>query len=149
MVLTTNEVTDIIHNAATCGGTITNYGGRTVKECGVCWSLKEEAVSTNDWKVISKLEKDKWSCRLEGLDKETDYYARAYVQASDGALFYGPIRKFTTTQEVKLPSIAKVTITGIDTQGATLQSSVTDKGNSIITTCGFCWSSKRKSYYRE
>lgn len=140
MVLTTNEVTDIIHNAATCGGTITNYGGRTVKECGVCWSLKEEAVSTNDWKVISKLEKDKWSCRLEGLDKETDYYARAYVQASDGALFYGPIRKFTTTQEVKLPSIAKVTITGIDTQGATLQSSVTDKGNSIITTCGFCWS---------
>lgn len=140
MVLTTNEVTDIIHNAATCGGTITNYGGRTVKECGVCWSLKEEAVSTSDWKVIGKPEKDKWSCRLEGLDKETDYYARAYVQASDGTVFYGPIRKFTTTQEVKLPSIAKVTITGIDTQGATLQSSVTDKGNSVITACGFCWS---------
>lgn len=140
MVLTTNEVTDIIHNAATCGGTITNYGGRTVKECGVCWSLKEEAVSTSDWKVIGKPEKDKWSCRLEGLDKETDYYVRAYVQASDGTVFYGPIRKFTTTQEVKLPSIAKVTITGIDTQGATLQSSVTDKGNSVITACGFCWS---------
>ena len=140
MVLTTNEVTDIIHNAATCGGTITNYGGRTVKECGVCWSLKEEAVSTSDWKVTGKLEKDKWNCRLEGLTKETNYYARVYVQATDGALFYGPIRKFTTTQEVKLPSIAKVTITGIDTQGATLQSSMTDKGNSTITSCGFCWS---------
>lgn len=140
MVLTTSEVTDIIHNAATCGGTITDYGGRTVKECGVCWSLKEETVSTNDWKVTGKAEKDKWVCRLEGLSKETGYYARAYVQTSDGALFYGPIRKFTTTQEVNLPSIAKVAITGIDTQGATLQSSVTDKGNSTITACGFCWS---------
>lgn len=140
MVLTTNEVTNIIHNAATCGGVITDYGGRTVKECGVCWSMKEDAVSINDNKVTGKPENGKWSCRLEGLEKETDYYARAYVQSSDDAVFYGKVHKFTTTQEIKLPSIARITITGIDTQGAILQSSITDSGNSEITTCGFCWS---------
>lgn len=140
MKLSTNEVTAIVHNAATCGGAITDFGGRTVSECGVCWSLKEEAVSVDDWKVTGKLEKNKWNCRLEGLTKETDYYVRAYARASDGALFYGAVRKFSTTQEVKLPTLSRVTVTGINTQSATFQSSVTNNGNSDVTACGFCWS---------
>lgn len=142
MQLSTSEVTSIIHDAATCGGLISDYGGHAVKECGVCWSLKEDAVSIADRKVTGTVKDNAWSCRIEGLTKETTYFVRSYVESIGGTVFYGEVRSFTTTQEVKLPTLGKVSVTGVDIQGATLQSSVTDSGNSNVTVCGFCWSTK-------
>lgn len=142
VLLTTSEVTDIIHNAATCGGSVSDYGGNSLKECGICWSLKEDAVSVSDWKAVGTLANDRWSCRMEELAKETAYYVRAYVQTVGGATYYGEVRRFVTSKEVKLPALAAVSVSGIDTQGATLQGSLTDKGNSEVTACGFCWSTE-------
>lgn len=142
MRLSTSEVTSIIHDAATCGGLISDYGGHAVKECGVCWSLKEDEVSIADRKVTGTVKDNAWSCRIEGLTKETTYFVRSYVESIGGTVFYGEVRSFTTTQEVKLPTLGKVSVTGVDIQGATLQGSVTDSGNSNVTVCGFCWSTK-------
>jgi len=140
MQLATSEVTSIVHNAATCGGVVNEYGGHSIKECGVCWSQKKEAVSVTDHKLTGTLKDNAWSCRIEGLVKETTYYVRSYAETTEGTIFYGEIRSFTTTQEIKLATLGKVIISGIDTQGATLQSNVTDNGNSDVTACGFCWS---------
>lgn len=142
VLLTTGEVTDIIHNAATCGGSVSDYGGNSLKECGICWSLKEDAVSVSDWKAVGTLANDRWSCRMEELVKETAYYVRAYVQTVGGATYYGEVRRFVTLKEVNLPTLAAVSVSGIDTQGATLQGSLADKGNSEVTACGFCWSTE-------
>jgi hypothetical protein len=140
MKLTTLNVTQIAHNAATSGGTVTDYGGRTVKECGVCWSTGETP-TTSDNTVKGSISQDKWSCRIEGLIKETKYYARAYVVASDNTVFYGESIPFTTTYEIKLPTLSQVLASDIQTTGVTLQCKIMNNGDSEILSCGFCWSS--------
>lgn len=138
MKLNTLEVKEIVHNAATCGGELKDTGGRTVKECGICWSKNEEQVSITDAKVTGTLDGTNWWCRMEGLQKETTYFVRAYAISDDNFVFYGNIVKFTTTQEMALATVESVTVSAITTSGATLQSKIIDTGNSNITKCGFC-----------
>lgn len=140
MILTTSDVTDIAHNAATCGGAITDFGGRTVKECGICWSTTEGAVSISDRKAIGKLEESKWSCRAEGLSTESRYYIRAYAIGQDDAAFYGPIRTFITTKEITLPIWGNVSVNNIGKTKVNVQATLTSDGNSSITEMGICWS---------
>lgn len=140
MILTTNEVTDVVHNAATCGGTITDFGGRTVKECGICWSTTEAAVSISDHKAIGKLEESEWRCRAEGLSAESRYYIRAYAIGQDDAAFYGPIRTFITTKEATLPVWGNVSVNNIGKTKVNVQATLTSDGNASITEMGICWS---------
>jgi len=142
IILSTDKVTDIVHNAATCGGKISDYGGRTIKECGLCWSQSENKVSIADEKTIGKIEQDKWSCRIEGLEKETDYYVRAYVISSDDAVFYGDIQVFKTAEEMSLAELSTVTISEVETQSVLLQSQIKNYGNCELKECGFCWSTE-------
>lgn len=142
IILSTDKVTDIVHNAATCGGRISDYGGRTIKECGLCWSQSSKNVSITDKKVIGKIDKNMWSCRMEGLEKESTYYVRAYVISSDGTVFYGEIQSFNTTEEMSLVELSPVTISEIETQSVLLQSQIKDRGNCELKECGFCWSTE-------
>lgn len=142
IIMSTDKVTDIVHNAATCGGKISDYGGRTIKECGLCWSQSENKVSIADEKTIGKIEQDKWSCRIEGLEKETDYYVRAYVISSDDAVFYGDIQVFKTAEEMSLAELSTVTISEVETQSVLLQSQIKNYGNCELKECGFCWSTE-------
>lgn len=80
MKLSTGEVTDIVHNAATCTGSVTDYGGRTIRECGVCWSTREESVSLSEQSMTGQNSNGQWTCRMEGLVKETTYYVRSYAK---------------------------------------------------------------------
>ena len=138
--VSTSEVTEIVHNAATCGGVITQTGGHTIKEKGVCYG-KTAMPTVNDSKQVATSEKDaSFSCRITGLEKETTYYVRAYVMTSDNTLFYGDDLSFKTTKEVKLPTLSSVTISNIQTTSATFVGTIISDGESEITECGFCWS---------
>ena len=138
--VSTSKVTEIVHNAATCGGVITQTGGHTIKEKGVCYG-KTAMPTINDLKQVATSEKDaSFSCRITGLEKETTYYVRAYVKTSDNTLFYGDDLSFKTTKEVKLPTLSSVTISNIQTTSATFVGTIISDGESEITECGFCWS---------
>lgn len=138
--VSTSEITEIVHNAATCGGVISDTGGHTITEKGVCYS-KSAMPIINDSKQVATTEKDNtFSCRISGLDKETTYYVRAYVKTSDNTVFYGDDKLFKTTKEVKLPTLSAITISNIQTTSATFVGTITSDGNSEITECGFCWS---------
>lgn len=159
--LTTSDVTDIVHNAATCGGTVADDGGHSIVERGVCWNtesaptLDNNHVSTTDASSVASFSvsrpakprkeyvtraEDSFSCRITGLTKETRYYVRAYVKTSDGKIFYGNEKQFTTTKEVLLPTLADVTVSNIQTTSATAISKVESDGNGTISECGFCYS---------
>lgn len=161
--LTTSDITEIVHNAATCGGTIADNGGHTIEERGVCWSTKssptlEDNNTAADNNLMSTLvsqsisssvktqteyvtsEEDRFSCRITGLVKETNYYVRAYVRTSEGNVFYGNEKQFTTTEEVALPSLTDITISNIQTTSATVVCKIESDGNSSISECGFCYS---------
>ena len=158
--LTTSDVTEIVHNAATCGGTVADDGGHSILERGICWNTKsiptidDNRVSVTNTSSASALAssnivelrteyvtraEDSFSCRITGLTKETLYYVRAYVKTSDGKVFYGNEKQFTTTEEVSLPTLADLTVSNIQTTSATVISKVESSGNSTITECGFCY----------
>lgn len=155
----TLPATDIIHNAATCGGKIKGYQGHTIIEKGVCYStksmptindycvqaadlatssisVKEELIPTQTIAVIP----DQYTCRVTGLTTETMYYVRAYAKTAEDKIFYGDEKSFTTTKEVFLPTLADVNISNIQTTSATVVSKILSDGNGTITECGFCYS---------
>lgn len=138
-VIKTSEATEIVHNAATCGGVIGTTGGHTIVEKGVCWSTEGTPVVTGDHAAASG---ESFSCRMTGLTKETSYKVRAYVKTSEDIVFYGDEKTFTTTKEVSLPTLEKVTYSNLQTTSVTLVSGVESNGNSVVTECGFCWSEK-------
>lgn len=166
--IATAEVTDITHNAATSGGTISDDGGHTITEKGVCWSSNKDLPTISDnhisttanatsaltayglyKKNASRSEylrqtSDSYSCRINGLSKNTLYHIRAYVKTSSGSVFYGDVKQFTTTEEIFPPSLANVTISNIQTTSATFISKIESNGNGKITECGFCYSIQPK-----
>jgi hypothetical protein len=136
--LTTSAVTDIVHNAATCGGTITSDGGHTIVERGVCWATTASP-TVADHTVASSSSGSTFTCRITNLATTTTYHVRVYAKTQGGAVFYGENRTFTTTQVVSLPEVAATAVTTVRTDRATFQSSVTSNGNSAITDCGFVY----------
>ena len=141
-VIETSDVVDIVHNAATAGGKITSSGGHKINERGVCWSV-DPMPNMEDNIMQSESSDDTWTCRLTGLEMENTYYVRAYVKTSDGTVFYGADKKFTTTKEVKLATVSEVTVSNVTTNSASVVSKILFNGNSDITDCGFCWSEKK------
>ena len=139
-VVKTGEVTDIVHNAATCYGTISYTGGNNIIEKGICFS-KNAMPTTNDSKQVATLEKDSsFSCRVTGLETETQYYIRAYVKTTGDITYYGEDKTFRTTKEVKLATLSTVSVSNIQPTSATFTCTITSNGNSEIAECGFCWS---------
>ena len=135
----TSDAVEIIHNAATVGGSITSDGGNTIVEAGVCYGVSSSLSISGDH-IVATLNGNAFSGRLTGLSTETNYYIKAYVKTDNGKVFYGNNKQFTTTKEVKLPTLGAVSVTNIKTDGATLSSRVSNNGNSPILENGFCWS---------
>lgn len=136
VILSTAEVTEIIHNAATCGGTVQTTGGYTIAERGVCWSTSAHPTVANSTAVASG---EKFTCRMTGLLTLTSYYVRAYVKTDENTVFYGDEKKFTTTKEVSAPKLTTVSVSNITTTAAAVSSTVSSDGNSAITSCGFVY----------
>lgn len=81
-------------NSATCKGIVLSDGDATIQERGVCYS-KTSTPTINDNKAVdSSTEKDTFSVKLEDLDANTLYYARAYATNSEGTS-YGQEITFT------------------------------------------------------
>lgn len=136
VILSTAEVTEIIHNAATCGGTVQTTGGYTIAERGVCWSTSAHPTVANSTAVASG---EKFTCRMTGLSTLTSYYVRAYVKTDENTVFYGDEKKFATTKEVSAPKLTNVSVSNITTTAAAVSSTVSFDGNSSITSCGFVY----------
>ncbi len=93
--VTTLEVTDISHTSATCGGQVTDDGGKNVTERGICYSTsKNPTISSN--KVTSGSGLGSFTCNLTNLADATTYYVRAYAINSKG-ISYGEEKYFVTT----------------------------------------------------
>ncbi|MBK6346844.1 MAG: hypothetical protein IPF68_13090 [Bacteroidales bacterium] len=95
--VTTNEVTEITHNSAICGGNVTNGGGSTVTARGVIWdttsnpTLQNNINYTFDWQGLGS-----FTNILGYLIPATKYYVRAYATNSEGTAYANNIESFTT-----------------------------------------------------
>ena len=95
-VFTTTAATEITASTAISGVTITQDGGCTVVERGVCWS-KFDSPTTANFKSASGSGTGSFSTTLTNLFPNTTYYIRAYIVNAQGT-FYGEQLTFTTTE---------------------------------------------------
>lgn len=96
--VTTNSVSSIGDNTATCGGNITSDGGATITASGLVYSTTSSPTLTTGTIVSTSptVTSGSYSLSMAGLTSGTTYYVRAYATNSKGTS-YGSQVSFTTT----------------------------------------------------
>ncbi len=92
--VTTTSVSDITSNSAQSGGSVTDNGGESVTERGVCWSMSANP-TTGDSKTSDGTDTGSFTSSITGLLPGTTYYVRAYATNTEGTS-YGDEASFTT-----------------------------------------------------
>jgi hypothetical protein len=90
----TNKVRYVGIDTAICGAEIINPNGENIISAGVCWS-KNPNPTVNDFKVIRQGSTNSFTSIIKNLQAKTGYFARAYVETSNGVV-YGQECSFAT-----------------------------------------------------
>lgn len=136
--LTTVAATDITHNEATLGGSISDTGGNEITERGVCYATTANPTLSGSHKAANQAS-NRYTVRINGLQPLTQYHARAYVSTKAGETYYGNDVTFQTTHEIVPGKVAATTVSGIGTHAATFRSSITSDGDGTVSDCGFVY----------
>lgn len=138
--VTTSPVTNITHNSAKCGGNVTNSGGMTVTERGICWSTNTYPTINNSH-VSSGSGTGSFTATMTGLSPSTMYYVRAYAKNSTGTS-YGEQVFFSTTSGGSSATVPTVTITSptnITANSVKCGGNVTSDGGATVIQRGVCY----------
>lgn len=138
--VTTNPVSDITTNTASCGGNVTSDGGATVTERGVCWSVNPNPTTSNSV-ANNGTGTGSYTCTMSNLSANTKYYVRAYATNSQGTS-YGDSFEFITSSGgggYSAPTVVTGVVTNITTSSASCSASVTSDGGASVSYRGVCW----------
>lgn len=94
--ITTNPASSITPTTAVVGGNVTNSGGLTVTQRGICYSTTSNPTTSNN-KVLSGSGTGAYSVTLTGLSSNTTFYARAYAINSIGTAYANEINFKTSS----------------------------------------------------
>lgn len=140
-VLSTTVVSSITQTTAVSGGNITDDGGASVTERGVCWSSSNVTPTTRDSKTTDGAGSGSFTSDLSGLSPGTEYYVRAYATNSEGTA-YGSTLTFTTLEDggnVVYAELTTTDITEITQTTAVSGGNITSDGGAPVTMRGVCW----------
>lgn len=111
-MVTTNTITSITTNSATCGGDVTSNGASSVIARGVCWSTSQNPTVSESY-TIDGSGTGSFTSNITGLTTGTTYYVRAYATNSAGTS-YGEQRSFTAVVDVGVSCSGAATVTDYD-----------------------------------
>lgn len=137
--ITTAAASSITGFSARSGGNISNDGGATVTERGVCWSTLPSPTTASN-KVGCSYPHASFEVDITGLAPSTTYYVRAYAVNTSG-ISYGEQKSFKTTM-VALATVSAPVVSNITTSSIELSATVTNDGGGTISEGGFCYSLK-------
>lgn len=106
--VTTQPVTDITKTTATGNGNVTDDGGATITERGVCWNTSPTPTTANS-KATSAGTTGAFTASITGLTEGTTYYVRAYAINAEGTS-YGSEVSFVACD---LPTVVTHAVTNI------------------------------------
>ena len=89
-----SDVSSVTSHSAVCGGEVTDDGGATVIERGICWSTFANP-TISDSHVSAGTGTGLFSATMSGLQASTTYHVRAYAINSAGTA-YGLDKEFVT-----------------------------------------------------
>ena len=131
--VTTTPAIDISYTSATVGGNVTENGGASVTERGVCYSISANPTTSNT-KITSGSGLGEFTCNLSDLQDGMTYYARAYAINEKG-IAYGDEVRFTTKTKT-IATVATTPATNVSYTSATVGGNVTEDGGAEVTERG-------------
>lgn len=135
-IVTTANVTNETATTAVCGGNVSDNGGGTVTERGVCWSLSPMPSLENGNHKSMGSGMGSFSNTITELFPNTPYYVRAYATNESGTA-YGEEKMFTTKEG--LPTVTTTAVSNNMATTATCGGNVTGNGGFPVTARGVCW----------
>jgi hypothetical protein len=135
--LTTAGVTGITQTSATCEVKLISDGAATIISQGVCWSNTSINPTIADNKIlVEKNGTQTFTCVLNNLTGNTNYYVRAYALNSVGTS-YGNQISFKTSPI--LPIISTTPVSSITITSYTSGGNISNDGGSPVISRGICW----------
>lgn len=135
--LTTAAVVNPGATTAVSGGNISSDGGGAVTERGVCYSVNQNPIYTDN-KTSDGTGIGSFISNISGLNQGTQYYIRAYAKNIAG-ISYGNQLTFNT-QNYGDAVLTTNTTSGVTSNSAISGGNITNDGGSQITARGVCWS---------
>ena len=133
----TVEASNVLSSSFVAGGNITNDGGATVTERGLCYGTSA-GVSVDNVKVpAGSAGKGVFEVTVSGLSAGATYYYRAYAINSVGIAYGSELSATTPSAQPATVETAQV----VDAVGssAICGGYVTDDGQSFVSARGVCW----------
>ena len=132
----TGEVSSISLNSAFCSGTITDNGGATITEAGICWATT--AMPTIDSShATAAADATEFTLQMTALNPSSHYYVRAYAMNSKG-IAYGEQREFNTPA-LPFASVVTAPTSQITRRTAVCGGEVVDDAGLEVTARGICY----------
>lgn len=107
--VTTQAVSSIAETTATGNGNVTDDGGATITERGVCWSTSTTPTTSNS-KATATGTTGAFTASITGLTEGTTYYVRAYAINAEGTSYGSQVSFFTAI----LPTVTTSAVTNIE-----------------------------------
>jgi hypothetical protein len=134
--IVTSAYNSLTQTSFTAGGTITNNGGATVTERGICWSLGTSP-SVSDNKTTDGAGSGTFSSAVSGLLPNTRYFYRAYAKNAAGTSYGNTLSVLTLPEK---PTVKTMPTTDVKRNTFTAGGNVTFDGGTSVTERGICWS---------
>ena len=135
--VSTGSVISINTTSATGSGNVTNDGGSTVTERGLCWSTHHEPTISGTH-ISAGEGTGEFTAAMTNLTANTTYYVRAYATNGVGTS-YGDEVQFSTLS-ISIPGVTTASVTNIGNTSAIGGGNVISDGGTSVTERGICWS---------
>jgi len=132
-------ITAITAISVTSGGSVGKDGGAVVTTRGVCYSISQNPIITNN-KTTNGSGLGSFTSNITGLTPHTTYYFRAYATNSIGTAYGSQMTTTTNTLTAAVPLITTSPITALKSTSATGGGNITSDGGALLTARGVCWS---------
>ena len=134
--VTTLDITSVTSNSAQSGGNVSDDGGYSVINRGVCWGTEPNPTISN-YHTADGEGTGAFYSNITGLYAGATYYVCAFATNTNGTA-YGNQVSFQTTSD--LPTVETTFVTNIQVNSASSGGTVTSDGGSSIFSRGVCWS---------
>lgn len=131
----TYSINNIGGYTAVGGGNISDNGGKSITQRGLCWSTSPNP-TIGSFLTIESGDIGSFTSNLTNLASNTTYFVRAYATNSVG-IAYGNQVSFTTST---LPAISTISVTNISNTTASSGGLISSDGGQQVIQRGVCWS---------
>ena len=139
----TTEIIDRGFTYVTLSSSVTDGGDETVliAERGFCWSNNALPLPdiTNNILLCDDGDGD-FTGKIEGLESNKTYYARAFAKSNAGIIVYGELTALWTYSDIPTVRTEEVIEMTIQSGNADVRGVIENEGMSAVYESGICWS---------